>query len=156
MPDFSQLLRKPAGEAKKPPVLPMGDYPAVVRGFEFGDQNRNKTPYVRFQTSLQDWPKDSSDEWTVVDGEGNATVVCKDDVDLSKRSMRKDFFLTEDSLWRFDEFIRSCGINPNGRMYEEIIPEIVGQPVLAEVTQYLNQQTNETGNQIGKLVGFGA
>jgi len=156
MPDFSLLLKKPAGEAKRPPPLPMGDYTAIVRGFELGDQNRNKTPYVRFPTTLQDWPKDSSDEWTVVDGEGNAFLANKADVDLSKRSMRKDFYLTEDSLWRLDEFIRSCGINPNGRTYEEIFPEIVGQPVLVEVQQYLNQQTNETGNTIGKMVGFGA
>lgn|SRR5215510_1842712 len=156
MVDFSQLLKKPAGEAKRPPTLPVGDYPAVIKGYEVGDSNRNKTPYFRFPIVLQDWPKDSSDEWTVVDHEGNASLANKADVDLSKRSMRMDFYVTDDALWRFDDFVRSCGINPAGRPYEEILPELVGQPVLAEVQQYLNQQTNETGNQIRKLVGFGA
>lgn len=155
MPDFSQLLRKPAGEAKRPPPLPPGDYYGIVKGYEVGDNNRNKTPYVRFQVGLQDWPDSSADEWTHAEADGAVQNVTKGDVDLSKRQMRKDFFLTDDALWRLDEFIRTCGVNHQGRSYEEVLPELVGQPVTVEVQQYLNQQSNETGNQIGKLVGQG-
>ena len=153
MPDFSQLLKKPAGEAKRPPPLPAADYYGMVKSYEVGDQNRNRTPYVRFQLALQDWPDNSPDEWQVTDADGNAHTVSKADVDLSKRQMRKDFYLTDDALWRLDEFIRSCGIDAKGRDYEEIIPEVVGQPVMVEVQQYLNQNTNEIGNQVGKAVG---
>lgn len=155
MPDFSALLKRPAGEAKRPPELFAGDYYGLVKAYECGDNNRNKTPYVRLQTALQDWPENSPDEWSVTDPEDTSKVytVSKTDVDLSKRAMRKDFYLTEDALWRLDEFIRSCGIDPRGRDYEEILPELVGQPVMVEVQQYLNQNNNTTGNQIGKLVG---
>jgi len=141
MVDFSALLRKPAGEAKKPPALPAADYPGVVKSFEMGDNNKNKTPYVRLHVGLTGW----------------ADVLQEEDkdpsIDLSKRQMRRDYFLTEDALWRLDEFIRSCSIEPNGRSYEEVLPELVGTPVVVEVQQYMNQTSNEIGNQIGKLVG---
>jgi hypothetical protein len=154
MPDFSALLKRPAGEAKRPPELFAGDFYGLVKSYELGDNNTNKTPYVRLQVALQDWPDQSPDEWTVTDPEGSTTItVSKSDVDLSKRSMRRDFYLTDDALWRLDEFIRSCKIDPHGRPYEEVLPELVGQPVMVEVQQYLNQRTQQIGNQIGKLVG---
>ncbi len=39
-----------------------------------------------------------------------------------------------------------------GVLYD--LPEAIGQPVLVEVQQYLNQETNRTGNQVGKVVGL--
>ena len=155
MPDFSTLLKKPAGEAKKPPTLPAFDYYGIIKSYEVGDNNRNKTPYVRLQIALTQWPDNMPDDWSVSDAEGKMITYTKADVDLSKRQMRRDFYLTEDALWRLDEFIRSCGIDPRGRDYEEIIPELVGQPITVEVQQYLNQNTNEIGNQVGKTVGQG-
>jgi len=153
MVDFSRLLKKPAGEARRPPPLPAADYYGVIKGYEVGDNNRNKTPYVRLQVALTQWPDNLADEWTVTDPDGNAHQVTKADVDLSKRQMRKDFYLTDDALWRLDEFIRSCPVETQGRDYEEIIPELVGQPITVEVQQYLNQSTSEVGNQVGKVVG---
>lgn len=153
MPDFSQLLNKPAGEAKRPPPLPAGDYYGIVKSYEVGDNNRNKTPYVRFQVGLTDWPDSSEDEWIHAESNGESHNVTKADIDLSKRQMRKDYYFTDEALWRLDEFIRSCGVDPQGRSYTVVIPELVGVPVTVEVTQYLNQNNNETGNQIGKLVG---
>ena len=141
MPDFSALLKKPAGESKRPPPLPIGDYKGVVKSHEVGDQNRNRTPYVRFGIVLTEWPEtvEPSDQ--------------PEGVDLNKRQLRKDYFLTEDSLWRLDEFIRSCGVDPQGRMYEEVLPELIGQPVTVQVNHYINQQTNEIGNNTGDVVG---
>lgn len=141
MPDFSMLLKKPAGEAKRPPTLPIGDYRGVVRSYETGDNNQRQTPYVRFGLVLTEWPE-SIEEADRPDG-----------VDLSKRQLRKDFFLTEDALWRLDEFIRSCGIDPNGRAYEEVLPEVIGQPVLVQVQHYMNRASGELGNSTGDVVG---
>lgn len=139
-PNFSALLRKPAGEAKKPPALPAADYPAVLSSFELGDNNKNKTPYVRFMVKLTGWAEslDESDR--------------DSDIDLVKRQMRKDFYLTDDALWRLDEFMKSIGIEANGRTYEELFPEMMGMEVIAEVRQYMNQQTSEIGNQLEKLL----
>jgi hypothetical protein len=140
MPDFSQLLRKPAGEAKRPKPLPIGDYQGVIRSWEVGDNNRNHTPYVRFQVVMTEWPE---------------TVSMEDrgDIDLSKRTMRRDFYLTEESTWRLDTFIRSCDVDPLNRTYEEVLPELVGRAVIAQVQHYINQQSGEIGNNLGEVVG---
>ena len=160
MPDFSQLLRKPAGQATRPPALPADDFPGIIRQYELGDNNANKTPYVRLALGLLDWGANVPDEWTSVGPDGTAKTITKSDVDLSKRQMRRDFYLTDDAMWRLDELIRSCGIDlgsPDApRDYEEVLPELIGQHVLVEVQQYLNQRTNEIGNQVGRVVGSGA
>jgi hypothetical protein len=140
MVDFSQMLRKPAGEAKKPQALPIGDYPGVITGFEVGDNNKNKTPYVRYFVKLTG----------LAEGVDTSEL---DGADISKRQFRRDYYLTDDALWRMDEFLRSVGINSQGRTYEECLPEAVGAQVTAEVQQYMNQSNSEIGNQIGKLVG---
>lgn len=141
MPDFSALLKKPAGEAKRPPLLPVGDYHGVIRSHEMGDNNQNHTPYVRFTVVLTEWPEDVEPE----DREG---------IELNKRQMSRDFFFTEDALWRLDEFIRSCGIDPQGRPYEEILPELIGQPVTAQIQRGLSRRREgEFYNNIGEVVG---
>lgn len=142
MVDFTSLLQKPAGEAKKPEALPAGDYHGVVKSFETGDSNKNKTPYVRFHIGIV--------------APGDAVASDHPDLaeqDLSKRQMRRDYYLTEDAMWRLDDFLKSLGIALAGKSYEETIPEAVGTQVLVEVQQYLNQTSNEIGNQIGKIVG---
>lgn len=143
MVDFSQLLKRPAGEAKRPPALPPGDYPGVIQRWEVGDQNKNKTPYVRFHLGLTDWP----DAVDAQDREG---------IELGKRPQRRDFYTTEDALWRLDELIRSCGVEPSGRAYEEVLAEMIGQSVTVEVQQYMRQDNSEIGNQVGKVIGQAA
>jgi len=140
MVDFSALLRKPAGEAKRPAALPPGNYSGVIKSFELGDRNKNKTPYVRFHLGLVDWPAEVEES-------------DRSDIDLSKRQLRRDFYLTEDALWRLDELISKCGIDANGMSYEELLPQMVGVNVLVEVQQYLNEQNNEVGNQVGAVTG---
>lgn len=139
MVDFSSLLKKPAGEAKKPPALEAGDYPGIIKSFEVGDNNKNKTPYVRFSLGLTGWPGEPQ-----LNESGEA-------IDLSSKQLRRDFYLTDDALWRLDEFLRSIGIEPKGRTYDEVLPETVGSPVTVEVQQYLNQSTGDIGNQVGNL-----
>lgn len=140
MVDFAQLLRKPVDEAKRPPALPAGNYAGMVKSFEIGNQNKNKTPYVRFHIVLNGWPEEVPND-------------DRDGIDLAKRQMRRDFFLTDDADWRLADFIKSCGIDASGRTFEDTVPEVIGHPVTVEVQQYLNQTSNEIGNQIGGLVG---
>lgn len=139
--DLSHLLRKPMGNAVKPQALPPGDYSGIIKSFEYGDNNQNKTPYVRFHIGLIDWPEAVS-----VNERGST--------DLSKRSLRRDFFLTDDAQWRLEEFLKSAGQAPDGTTtIEEYIPRVVGSRVTVEVQQYVNQKTSEIGNQVGRVVG---
>lgn len=140
MPDFTELLKQPAGQAKKPPALDVGNYPGIIKSFEVDNKNKNQTPYVRFHVGLTGWPADSEPQ-TLDGGEP---------IDLTKRQMRRDYYLTPDALWRLDEFLRNMGVDLSGRGYDEVLPELVNQPVLVSVKQYLGKD-NEPGNEIDKL-----
>ena len=141
MPNFAELLNKPAGEAKKPPVLDAGDYPGVIKSYEMGESSQKKTPYVRFMVGLTGWPEGAEPQ-TREDGTP---------IDLSTKTLRRDFFITDDALWRFDEFLRAIGIDPTGRTYADLLPETVGAGVLAEVRQGMNQNSNDLFNEIAGL-----
>lgn len=147
MPDFSKLLKRPAGEAKEPKALPPGDYTGIIKNWEMKEapQGKDYESLVRFSIGLVAWP-DSMDESDKLDESGEAAM------DLGKRQLRRDFY--DNALYRLDELIRSCGVDPAGQTYEETLPQLIGRTVLVEVQQYMNQQTNKIGNQVGKLVGL--
>lgn len=146
MPDFSHLLRKPAYEAKKPPELPIGDYQGVIKKYELTERDfgrgEGKVPFVSFHVGLTDWPDD------VEEGE-------REGIELASRRLSRDFSLQDKDLYRLDSFLRSLGLEGSGRTYDELIPEAVGQPVIASVGQFMSKKTNEIGNQIDKLAGLG-
>lgn len=148
--NFKHLLNKPSGEAKKPEALPAGDYPAIIRGHELGESSQKKTPYVRFLLALIDWP-DSVDESlrVTVNKDGSTSPI-----DLGKKQLKTDFYLTEDSLYRLDDFLKTTGMAP-GRSYEEMLPECHGLHVLAEVKVEVNERGDEatTYNKVDKIVG---
>ena len=153
MPDFSALLSRPAGKAIKPPILPVELYPAIVHRFEHGDQNRQRTPYVRFLVGLTDWPESippGSPDRQYLDADGNSQ-----EIDLSRRQFHADFYITEDALGILDDFLRSCGINLTGLSYNEAVPQVVGAQCLARVGQYINESTGERANarRLDALIG---
>lgn len=156
MVDFSAIARQAAGQSKKPPRLYPGNYPAVAKGFEWGDANKNKTPYVRLNIGFTGFPADMPESWDEFDNESQkTTTVQASDIDLAKRQMRYDFYMTPDSKWRIDEFLKlmgiNCGTEDAPRTYEETLSELIGQPMTAEVVHQLNQQTNDTFVQIKTL-----
>lgn len=131
MPDFGSLLRKPAFEAKKPELLPISpNYIGIVGKYELGESKSvNKTPFVRFMGNFISWPDD------IDEGDRNC--------DISKRTWRRDFFLSEDALFRLDEFLRGMGIGEAGALYEDLIPQLIGQQVRINVSTRMDQKTNE-------------
>lgn len=145
MPDFSALLRRPAGQGKLPILLPAADYPGIVGGFEFGESSKQKTPFVRFKVNLTDWPQEDVDE------------EAKAGIELGKRPQRVDFYLTEDAEYRLDNFLTSCGVDMEGRTYEETIPEAVGKEVVISIRH--RSATDDTGRvfiDVTNIVGVEA
>jgi hypothetical protein len=124
-PDFRSLLQKPADEIKRPPVLPAGTYHGIVSKYEFLESKEKKTPFVRFSLGLRSAGED-------VDAEEIK------EVDLSTRQLRRDYFITEDALYRLKEFLESLGIAMSGRPLAECIPDALNQSVIIEVVQQLN------------------
>lgn len=154
--DFSSIAKSAAGKAKKPPTLPPGVFQGPIKKFEWGDANKNKTPYVRLFVGFTSWPEDLGDTWEEFDNETQtSSTVNKSDVDLATRQMSRDFYMTEDSRYRMDELLRSfgidCGSDDNPRTYEETLPELIGQMANIEVVQQINPSTNKQYTQIAKL-----
>lgn len=140
MPDFRSLLSKPAGKSVKPPQLPAGDYPGIVKKFELGESSKKKTPYVRFPAALMGWP------------EGAEPLP---GVDLAKRQAHVDFYMTEAAQWRLDDFIKSCGVDMEGRTYEDVLPEIVGKSVIVHMIQEPSEDGTEVFSKAKGMVGTG-
>lgn len=150
MPDFGKLLKREAGKAPKPKPLVPGPYQGIVKSFElldFAGKGKDYETVIRFHVALMNWPDAASEDDKNQDvGDGTTKPI-----DLSKRQLRRDFY--DNSMHRLDEFLRAVGVEPAGRTYEECLPQVVGQLVIADVQQYLNNNTNEIGNQIGNLTG---
>ena len=69
MPDFSKLLKAPAGVAKRAPALMPADYPGVIKSHELvgAPEGKDYKSIVRFHLGLTGWP-DEVDEQDRVEG----------------------------------------------------------------------------------------
>lgn len=144
MPNFSKILKAPAGQAKPPKPLVPGDYPGIIKSFETKEAPAGKdySELVRFNLGVLDWPE-GTDESDTLDNDGKP-------IDLSKRQLRRDFY--DNAMYRLDEFLASLQIDMDGKTYEEALPLTIGKQVTMEVQQYMNQNNNTFGNQVGKLI----
>lgn len=140
MPDFGTLLSKPLDDVKKPAPLPAGTYHGRVLSYEPMESREKKTPYIRFHIAVSHAGDDIDPE--LITG-----------VDLTKRQLRRDYFLTPDAEWRLKEFIQSCGVPTTGRSFNETLPELQNASVIISVTQRPGRDGDEFFNDIDNLKG---
>lgn len=138
-PNFAERLSKPADEIKRPPTLPAGTYYGVVNRQEFGQSSQKKTDFCRYHLSITG-PGDDID---LKDIEG---------IDLGKRQLRMDFYMTDDAEYRLVEFLKSVGVQTSGRTLGELIPEAINAQVIMAVTLEMGQN-NEPFNQVRNMRG---
>lgn len=145
--DYKELLRRPADSLKKPPLKPSGTYLGVVKEYRFDMSKEKKTPYVRFTfNNLSPGPDVEASQ--LVDPEDGSSI------DLSRWSPHKDFFLTDDSIYRLKDFLTSLGIPSQGRMLDEMLPESRGMAVAIQVTQETTKDEKaRLFNSIGDVTG---
>lgn len=135
--DFRSLLSAPADSFEAPKALPPGSYSGRIKSHEFGESAQKKTPYVRFHLAVT-----------------NAIDVDPSElsgIDLSKKSLRVDFYLTTDAAYRLRSFLDGCGISTKGRSLGECIPETSGASVIMEVTQRKTEK--DTYNDVKDIKG---
>lgn len=154
MPDFSHLLKRPAGKTAKPKAIPTEIYPGIIEKFEYQETSNQKIPCLRLHLKLIGWPPSVSEaDRMQEDADGNQIPI-----DLSKRPFRRDMMMPEDftdrSWYYLDQFLRSCGLNVgDGADYELLIPQLTGQRVSVEIGPYINERTKEVGNSVGRVFG---
>ena len=133
MPNFESILSQEVQTAERPKAAPVGTYICNVKDHTFDSSSRKQTPYVRY---------------------GLTPMVAEDDVDpdaleeyggLEGKSLRIDFYLTPDAVYRLREFLEEhLHINCDGRTFAETIPEAVGQQVKVHVTHTISDDGKQT------------
>lgn len=103
--DFSNLLNTKVDDIKAPPVLPEGTYKGLITKYDLRESAQKKTPGVQFHVQLREAGKD-------VDKEAFEAL---GPVDLSKKTVYVDYWLTEESLIRVKQMLQSLGISTTGR-----------------------------------------
>lgn len=142
-PDFRNLLSRPADNVKRPVPVPGGTYYGTIKSREFGESPEKKTPYVRFHLV------------NIRAGE-DVDPAMLTEIDLAKKEMRADFYITPDSEYRLVEALESMGIDKSGRSLGEMIEDAINQDVMIDVSVKPNQKEPDGPgfNNIDKLRGI--
>lgn len=141
MPDFSNLLKKPVTSAERPKPKAPGTYFGVITKYELGESQQKKTPFVRIHIgSVSPGPEVDQDENT------------RNGIDLTKWVPTKDYFITDDALYRLRELIESCKIPVEGRGFNETLPDLVGKPVQFDA---VNNSSNKPGQEATIFTNLG-
>jgi len=144
--DLNALYQRPAGTAKRPPLLPKGSgYLATVTAFDGGTNTNTGNSYVRWFFRFRDWdPAIPAD--------------MRDGINLdSYTGMYCDMYTTDKALFMLDDFIRQVGVDlptDGSRKYEEVLPEVIGSNVLVEVDSYIprGRSAEEAVNNVRRMI----
>lgn len=129
MVDFSSLLNKQMGTIEAPKNFPAGSYNLIVKERSFDVSQQKQTPYVRFVYAVVSPGGDvDQDAWAAAN------------IDLSKRTLRDDFYLTEDALYRLSEHLQNVfGLSPDINL-QQAVEMVVGKPCVGHVVETLNKR----------------
>ncbi len=124
MPNIAELMRGKVEElVKAPPALPIGEYPAIIRKFEYttfegkGENAGKSYNKLRVSAQLSGWPESGVDD----DQKG--------DIIITQRSISCDYWLPVER--RLAVLFQQCGIT--GDVHEGTPAELIGHRVLALV-----------------------
>lgn len=123
---FSSILDKTVDSVDKPKPIPVGTYLGLVDGIpRFDKSTVRKTDFVEFNVKLLQ-AKEDVDQSALADVLGGKV--------LQDKSMRRTFYLTEDAVWRLDDFLFNHldGI-PLGTSRKQAISMAPGKQVLLSV-----------------------
>jgi hypothetical protein len=101
-PNFASILDEAPTEINRPKPLPVGTYLCVVQGQPVYDKSNKKgTPFVEFTLRPVSAEEDvDADDLAEMGGIGDKTI-------------KATFYLTDDAVFRLDEFHQHCGIDIN-------------------------------------------
>lgn len=127
--DIASLLAVDLSGIKKPDPLPQATYTLVIKEMETGESSKKQTPYVRFVCQPI-----GCEEADAAQKLGT--------IDLSKRTLNIDFYLTTDAMWRLKDFLPKIGL-PNEGMLNEVLSQAPGRSFKAWVA---HEQSTKTGD----------
>jgi len=151
--DPTSLLRPSAKTTLPPPCIPADLYPGVIKSYEIA-QSSNGNPLLRLPVGLLDWPDSIAEADRVQKTEDGDSIP----IDLGRKQMRKDFFLTPAAYFRLENFLVAMGFDietdaEGNKDYETPVSQLIGKKVNVEVQRILNRQ-NEFINVVGELLPY--
>lgn len=149
-PNLAALLSADAGSVKRPVPFNDGTYYGAVKGFQFVESDKKKTPGVEYEVELTHAAEGT--DLTGYDEDGEVVTL-----NPAGKRYKSTFWLTDNSLFMLKDFIKSCGIEVEGRSFQELIPQVIGQPVICSITK--SPSKREGGgfyNNLEKIVGAAA
>lgn len=138
---FRALLGQATDAVERPRALAAGHYIGEIKSHEFGLSRQKQTPYCRFILV----PLEETADVTQGENEG---------IDLSKRELRKDFFITPQALYRLSDMLDAVLGKTSGRSFDERIPETRNVRIMFAVTRRDNEEGTETYNDVGSIVAY--
>lgn len=148
--NFQDLLRRPIDEVKRPEAKPPGTYTGTIKAHRFDVSAVKKTPFVELTLNNVQPGADVDENQLKTYNEGFPGSI-------SKWTPKADFYLSDDAIFMLKDLMESCKLNTTGRGFDEVIPELVGQPVqfTVIVESYEPKDGGEMRfrNKIGAMTG---
>lgn len=138
-PNFGALLEAAPSEVNRPKPLPVGGYLCIVQGLPKYDKSSKKgTEYTEFTLkpieALEDVDKEALEEMG----------------GLGDKTLRVTFYLTEDAIYRLDEFHEHLGIELDPKVTRrQRNEEAPGKEVIAYVRHESSQDGQNTFARVG-------
>lgn len=133
-PNFASILDESPAEVERPKPLPAGTYLCVVAGVPTYDKSSKKgTPFVQFTLRPLSAESDVDPESLLERG------------GLENKSIRATYYLTDDAIYRLDEFHEHCGIDLND---ESTRRQRNDEVVNAHVRAVIKHRASDDGSQI--------
>lgn len=139
MPNFAEILDKPATEIERPKPLPTGTYTWLVRGLPRYDKSSKKgTPFAEFVLECLG-PYYDVDEAALEEAGGYAG-----------KTLRTTYYLTEEAAYRAKDFAVDCGVDIEGLTLGQMLEACNGCQVVADVRHQASEDGERIFAQIGK------
>ena len=123
-PTFEELLDKRAADVEAPKPLPEGPYYTRIADQTMREAGEKKTKICSYALEVLEALEGVDENRLAEFG------------DLSDATLRADFFLTKRALYRLTDWWNEVlNIKDGGRTIKEMLPDPVGQYVVAYVTQ---------------------
>jgi len=132
-PNFASILDEAPTEVDRPKPLPAGTYICIVGNPVYDKSAKKGTPYVMFTLKPIGAESDvDEDELAEMGGFENKTI-------------RATFYLTEDAVYRLDEFHQHCGLDLTDEASRRARNDEV---VNAQVRAVVKHRSSDDGTQI--------
>lgn len=131
-PNFASILDEAPSEVDRPKPLPVGTYHCVVQAPVYDKSSKKGTPFVMF--GLRPIAVFEDVDQTELEESGG----------LDNRTIRATYYLTEDAVYRLDEFHQHCGLDLTNQQSRRTRNDEV---INAEIIAVIKHEQSDDGTQ---------